>query len=156
MCHWVEEFAEWYPPMRVLMMHQSGTASSRGMSNKDIIKSVQRDGDIVVTNYAGYAVLRVQFGCTPPFICVVVGVRLRNNAALLLKPSWGYVVLDEGHYIRNPTVNQALIAKQLRTTHRIILTGAPIQNRLRELWSLFDFVFPNRLGTLQAFEVRLG
>ena len=42
-----------------------------------------------------------------------------------------------------------LIAKRFNTGHRIILTGAPIQNKLTELWSLFDFVFPGRLGTMR-------
>jgi DNA excision repair protein ERCC-6 len=46
----------------------------------------------------------------------------------------------------------SVVCKQLLTTHRLILTGAPIQNRLRELWSLFDFVFPGKLGTLPVFE----
>ena len=40
----------------------------------------------------------------------------------------------------------------MRTPHRLALSGTPIQNDLRELWSLFDFVFPGRLGTLPAFE----
>ena len=40
---------------------------------------------------------------------------------------------------------------QFRTSHRIILSGSPMQNNLRELWSLFDFVFPGKLGTLPVF-----
>lgn len=40
---------------------------------------------------------------------------------------------------------------QFRTYHRIILSGSPIQNNLKELWSLFDFVFPGKLGTLPDF-----
>lgn len=40
--------------------------------------------------------------------------------------------------------------------HRLVLTGTPIQNNLRELWSLFDFVFPGRLGTLPAFEAEFA
>lgn len=40
---------------------------------------------------------------------------------------------------------------QFRTPHRIILSGSPMQNNLRELWSLFDFVFPGKLGTLPVF-----
>lgn len=65
---------------------------------------------------------------------------------------WGYVVLDEGHKIRNPDAHITLACKRLLTTHRIILSGAPIQNKLKELWSLFDFVFPGKLGTLPVFE----
>lgn len=55
------------------------------------------------------------------------------------------------HQIRNPDAGVTLAAKQIRTPHRIILSGSPIQNNLRELWSLFDFVFPGRLGTLPVF-----
>lgn len=49
-----------------------------------------------------------------------------------------------------------LICKQIRTVHRLVMTGTPIQNNLRELWSLFDFVFPGRLGTLPAFEAEFS
>lgn len=49
-----------------------------------------------------------------------------------------------------------LLCKQIRTVHRLVLTGTPIQNNLRELWSLFDFVFPGRLGTLPAFEAEFA
>ena len=61
-------------------------------------------------------------------------------------------MLDEGHKIRNPDAEVTLICKRFNTGHRIILTGAPIQNKLTELWSLFDFVFPGRLGTLPTFQ----
>lgn len=45
---------------------------------------------------------------------------------------------------------------QVRTAHRVILSGTPIQNRLTELWSLFDFVFPGKLGTLPVFQGQFG
>lgn len=46
----------------------------------------------------------------------------------------------------NPHANITIACKQFQTPHRIILTGEPIQNNLMELWSLFDFVFPGKLG----------
>jgi DNA excision repair protein ERCC-6 len=50
-------------------------------------------------------------------------------------------------------VNQiTLVCKRFPTSHRIILSGSPIQNNLRELWSLFDFVYPGKLGTLPIFQ----
>ena len=70
----------------------------------------------------------------------------------LLSIPWGYVVLDEGHKIRNPDAETTILCKQFRTVHRVIMTGAPIQNKLTELWSLFDFVFPGKLGTLPVFQ----
>jgi DNA excision repair protein ERCC-6 len=41
--------------------------------------------------------------------------------------------------------------KELNTPHRLILSGSPLQNNLRELWSLFDFIYPGKLGTLPVF-----
>jgi DNA excision repair protein ERCC-6 len=73
---------------------------------------------------------------------------MRARREALLPVRWGYAILDEGHKIRNPDADITLVAKQLQTVHRIIMSGSPIQNRLTELWSLFDFVFPGKLGTL--------
>ncbi|KAL8186660.1 UNVERIFIED_CONTAM: DNA excision repair protein ERCC-6 [Gekko kuhli] len=64
---------------------------------------------------------------------------------------WHYVILDEGHKIRNPNAAVTVACKQFRTPHRIILSGSPMQNNLKELWSLIDFVFPGKLGTLPVF-----
>ena len=63
-----------------------------------------------------------------------------------------YVILDEGHKIRNPDAAITVAIKRFITPHRIIMSGAPIQNNLKELWSLYDFVFPGKLGTLPLFE----
>jgi DNA excision repair protein ERCC-6 len=86
--------------------------------------------------------------------CVVVttyeALRLRADAALPIR--WACAALDEGHRIRNPDAALTLAAKRLRTPHRLVVTGSPVQNRLSELWSIFDFVFPGKLGTLPVFE----
>lgn len=75
---------------------------------------------------------------------------------MLLPVRWGAAILDEGHKIRNPDSEVTLVAKQLRTVHRLIMSGSPIQNRLAELWSLFDFIFPGKLGTLPVFQAQLA
>ncbi|KAA8490288.1 Protein CHROMATIN REMODELING 8 [Porphyridium purpureum] len=69
-----------------------------------------------------------------------------------MRQTWSYVILDEGHKIRNPDAEITQVCKRFATPHRIILSGSPLQNRLRELWSLFDFIFPGKLGTLPVFE----
>ena len=76
----------------------------------------------------------------------------RANRKLLLGIELTAICLDEGHKIRNPLTEIATFVKMLQTPNRIILSGTPIQNSLRELWSLFDFTCPGILGTLQAFE----
>ena len=61
------------------------------------------------------------------------------------------LTISLGLKIRNPDAEVTIACKRLRTPHRLLLSGTPIQNDLRELWSLFDFVFPGRLGTLPVF-----
>ena len=53
--------------------------------------------------------------------------------------------------VRNPDAQVTLAAKSFPTAHRLILSGSPLQNNLKELWSLFDFIFPGKLGTLPVF-----
>ena len=56
-----------------------------------------------------------------------------------------------GHKIRNPDAKVTLSVKQIATAHRLILSGSPMQNNLKELWSLFDFIYPGKLGTMPVF-----
>jgi non-specific serine/threonine protein kinase len=69
---------------------------------------------------------------------------------------WDYVILDEAQAIKNPATKQTRAVKQLHATNRIILTGTPVENRLSDLWSLFDFLNPGLLGNLQAFKTFSG
>lgn len=80
----------------------------------------------------------------------------RTHNKTLLSVDWTAVCLDEGQKIRNPSTEIANITKMLQTPHRIILSGTPIQNSLRELWSLFDFTCTGMLGSLQAFELEFA
>ncbi|MEI8289955.1 MAG: DEAD/DEAH box helicase [Verrucomicrobiota bacterium] len=61
------------------------------------------------------------------------------------------VILDEGQYIKNPSSQTAQIARQLRSAHRLILSGTPIENRLLDLWSLMSFAMPGALGSRAEF-----
>ena len=74
-----------------------------------------------------------------------------THIELLSSLSWEYIILDEGHKIRNPDAKVTLAVKQIATAHRLILSGSPLQNNLKELWSLFDFIYPGKLGTLPKF-----
>ncbi|XP_046391491.1 DNA excision repair protein ERCC-6-like [Ischnura elegans] len=125
---WVKEFHEWYPPLRIAIMHDSGSFSGKG-GKAALVKSVRASAGVVVTSYEG----------------------LSRQADELSVLDWHVVVLDEGHAIRNPDARVTLAAKRLRTPHRLLLSGSPLQNNLRELWSLFDFIYPGKLGTLPVF-----
>ena len=64
---------------------------------------------------------------------------------------WSLVVLDEAQAIKNPAVRQTRAVKQLKAGARIVLTGTPVENRLTDLWSIFDFLCPGLLGSVKAF-----
>ncbi|NLX90171.1 MAG: DEAD/DEAH box helicase [Firmicutes bacterium] len=69
----------------------------------------------------------------------------------LKKVSWELLILDEAQAIKNPATKQAKAVKQLQAKARIALTGTPIENRLSDLWSLFDFLNAGLLGTSKEF-----
>lgn len=155
MKQWVKEFHRWWPALRVSILHTSGsgmldthredrmeremefqeygsldpTLTRAGKAAKKIVDKVQRNGHVLITTYSG----------------------LQTYAEFLVPIEWETAILDEGHKIRNPNTGITISCKELRTPNRIILSGTPMQNNLTELWSLFDFVFPMRLGTLVSF-----
>ncbi len=67
---------------------------------------------------------------------------------------WHRVVLDEAQAIKNPTTATARAARKLSGTHRLVVTGTPVENHLGELWSLMAFANPGLLGTQTAFKTR--
>ncbi|CAL1529397.1 unnamed protein product [Lymnaea stagnalis] len=126
MHQWLKEFHKWWPDFRVAILHSSSSFTG---SESDLVRSIAKSQGILITSYNTLVI----------------------HQELVLRFNWHYVILDEGHKIRNPDAKVTLCCKQFRTPHRIILSGSPIQNNLKELWSLFDFVFPGKLGTLPDF-----
>ncbi|NWH76106.1 ERCC6 protein, partial [Piaya cayana] len=126
MHQWVKEFHTWWPPFRVAILHETGSYTDKKMK---LIREIASCHGILITSYSY--------------------IRLMQDN--IHNYDWHYVILDEGHKIRNPNAAVTLACKQFRTPHRIILSGSPMQNNLKELWSLFDFIFPGKLGTLPVF-----
>ena len=77
---------------------------------------------------------------------------LRRDAARLATISFDYVVLDEAQVIKNATTAGAKAARSLTARHRLALTGTPVENRLGDLWSLFEFLNPGMLGAARALK----
>ncbi|NXY40354.1 ERCC6 protein, partial [Ceuthmochares aereus] len=126
MHQWVKEFHTWWPPFRVAILHETGSYTDKKLK---LIREIASCHGILITSYSY--------------------IRLMQDN--IHSYDWHYVILDEGHKIRNPNAAVTLACKQFRTPHRIILSGSPMQNNLKELWSLFDFIFPGKLGTLPVF-----
>jgi len=81
---------------------------------------------------------------------------LRRDIDLLKKLRLDYAILDEAQNIKNPISATAQAAKELKAARRLALTGTPIENRLSEIWSIFEFVSPGLLGPLAKFEERFA
>src|SRR6202035_3240920 len=62
-----------------------------------------------------------------------------------------YIILDEAQHIKNRSTRNAKSVKQIQASHRLILTGTPIENSLEELWSLMDFLMPGFLSSYERF-----
>ena len=94
-------------------------------------------------------------GITQPILSgtdlVITTYGTLNRLPWLSKTAWDMVILDEAQAIKNPTAKQTLSAKALKNRVRFALTGTPIENRLLDLWSLFDFVAPGLLGSSRVF-----
>lgn len=77
-----------------------------------------------------------------------------RDSALFGMIDWKLVALDEAQAIKNPETRRAQSAKALNRQVSIAITGTPVENRLRDLWSIADFVLPDYLGTQEQFERR--
>ncbi len=79
---------------------------------------------------------------------------LARDLAWHLKREYRAVVLDEASLVRNPDTDHAKAVAKLRSAHRIALTGTPVENGVRDLWSIFRFIQPGWLGTREGFRDR--
>ena len=81
---------------------------------------------------------------------------VRSDAKTLAKPRWAALVIDEAQNIKNPAAAQSKAVKRLKADLRVALSGTPVENRLREYWSVFDFINPGYLGSQKRFAERLA
>ncbi len=89
----------------------------------------------------------------PPIVITTYSILSRDMEALS-KIQWNYVILDEAQKIKNHKTQMSKATKLLKSKRRLALTGTPIENRLTELWSIFDFLMPGYLGSMQDFRTR--
>ncbi|RDX45961.1 hypothetical protein OH76DRAFT_1407538 [Lentinus brumalis] len=75
-----------------------------------------------------------------------------NDRAELAKYHWGFIVVDEGHRLKNIDCVLMREIKRIPSAARLVLTGTPLQNNLSELWALLNFVLPDLFGDLSTFQ----
>jgi len=125
LANWAAEIARFAPSLNALIVHPSAMPAPE-------LRALDRERfanvDLVITSYG--SLLRL------PFLETV---------------SWHVAVLDEAQAIKNPAAKQTRLVKKLEARSRIALTGTPVENRLSDLWSIFDFTHPGLLGSDKVF-----
>jgi hypothetical protein len=122
--NWKSEIERFAPSLTFVIAHPSETtaAQERLAAGEDL------ERDLVITTYG-----------------------MLTRLTWLRERIWKIVVLDEAQSIKNAGARQTRAAKELRSSGRIALTGTPVENRLADLWSLFDFLNPGLLGGAKTF-----
>jgi SNF2 family DNA or RNA helicase len=77
---------------------------------------------------------------------------LPRDEETLLEHDYHYLILDEAQTIKNPLSKAARLVRQIKSNHRLCLTGTPMENHLGELWAQFDFLMPGFLGDSRTFK----
>jgi len=121
--NWRRELERFAPSLRVLVHHGTGR-------NRDQLDAAAAMHDVVISTYA----------------------LLHRDAELLGGIDWDEVILDEAQNIKNPSTRAAQAARALKAHWRAALTGTPVENRLTDLWSIFQFLNPGLLGSAPEFK----
>lgn len=124
--NWQKEISRFAPSVNVLLHY--GARRSSG----DEFRAQTEQVDIVITSYATATL----------------------DQEMLQSYTWASICLDEAQNIKNAQTKQSLAVRSFPAKHRIALTGTPIENRLAELWSIYDFINPGYLGSARAFQNR--
>ena len=127
--NWRSEAARFAPSLKLLFLHPAETDRQTLAEIADAPEAHLVDTDLVVTTYA-----------------------MLVRQTWLADRSWRLVILDEAQAVKNPATRQSRAVRKLPAHARIALTGTPVENRLGDLWALFDFLNPGLLGSLKVFQ----
>ncbi|KAK1938003.1 putative helicase mot1 [Phytophthora citrophthora] len=130
--HWIQEVKKYIPNAFKTIIDYSLSASERKSLNhgKGILSSTC-GSTLIVTTYS----------------------ILRSDIKVLSKIDYSFAVLDEAHLIRNPSTALFRAVLELRASHRVALSGTPLQNNVTDLWALFEFLMPGYLGDFTMFRL---
>lgn len=121
--NWKQEITRFAPSLRVAVLHPSELSPGQG-NEADLPDRY----DLLITTYG-----------------------MLDRYDWLKSSHWDTLILDEAQAIKNPATRQTRAAKQISASWRVALTGTPIENRLSDLWSLFDFLNKGLLGSAKEF-----
>ena len=127
--NWRAELEKFAPSLHVFLMHPSQASAEERKRALEEGSEFYHSYDLVITTYG-------------------LVKRLEN----LRETNWDLLVIDEAQAIKNPNTAQTRNVKAVKAQVRVALSGTPIENRLSDLWSLFDFINPGLLGSAADFK----
>ncbi|KAG9440969.1 hypothetical protein H6P81_021134 [Aristolochia fimbriata] len=127
--NWANEFSRFVPSLNTIIYH--GTRNERQeLRQKHMPRAIGPKFPVVLTSYE----------------------IAMNDAKYLLHYTWKYVVVDEGHRLKNTNCKLLRELRRLPIDNKLLLTGTPLQNNLAELWSLLNFILPDIFSSHEEFE----
>jgi SWI/SNF-related matrix-associated actin-dependent regulator of chromatin subfamily A member 5 len=130
--NWIKEIKMWCPAIRAIRM--GGTKDERLKFEQEHLPVDPATGkhkwDVLITSYEG----------------------LLKGKGKLNKIPWSYLIIDEAHRIKNENSSLSKAVRIMNTDHRLLITGTPLQNNLRELWALLNFLMPDVFGDAEQFD----
>jgi len=127
--NWRKEAERFTPSLNLTFLHPAETERKRLEKITKNPDKALTQSDLLITTYS-----------------------MLTRQPWLRRIDWQLVILDEAQAIKNPSTRQSKAAKKLSARSRIVLTGTPVENRLGDLWSLFDFLNPGLLGSANVFK----
>jgi len=127
--NWKAEAARFAPGLKLFIAHPSETSKKALSELATTPAKSLRDTDLVITTYS-----------------------MAARLDWLFPVEWDWVILDEAQAIKNPTTRQTRAVKRFKGRARVAMTGTPVENRLGDLWSIFDFLNPGLLGSASRFK----
>jgi len=127
--NWIDEFAKFTPSIKTVLYHGSPDQRAE-IRAKQLKKPGTEDFPVVCTSYE---------------ICM-------NDRKFLASYGWKFIIIDEGHRLKNLNCRLIKELKQYQSANRLLISGTPLQNNLAELWSLLNFLMPEVFDTLENFE----
>ncbi|WP_411348703.1 DEAD/DEAH box helicase [Paenibacillus sp. WLX2291] len=126
--NWQKEILRFAPSLRVALHYGSKRLSG------DAFQQAVEENDVILTSFATASL----------------------DQELLQTVTWATICLDEAQNIKNAQTRQSQTVRSLHALHRVAMTGTPIENRLAELWSIYDFITPGYLGSMKGFQDRFA
>lgn len=131
--NWANEFAKFAPDIPCFVYHGSAT-QRKAFRTRELAKARRGDADfpVVITSYE----------------VILADAKTFNSLGFV----WKYIIIDEGHRLKNMDCKLVRELKRTRSENRLLLTGTPLQNNLTELWALLNFILPDVFDDLALFE----